>query len=146
MREIKFRAWNKLAKKMLYFDNPHFNVEYRLFCFEWNHEDHGDLPGAYGMLNDESKYGTYPTDTEQLKDWEVMQFTGLKDSTGLKDIYEGDIVESKYCIFRIKFEDGAFICDGHDTKFALRDKLKVTVVGNIYENPDLKPNLAGPKK
>lgn len=63
MREIKFRAWHKMYKKMLYFE--------------------------LGELNDSMI--TKIDDGWYLEDCAIMQYTGLHDKNGLQ-IYEGDIV------------------------------------------------------
>jgi uncharacterized phage protein (TIGR01671 family) len=140
-REIKFRAWNKFVKKMIYFNNPHFNVEYRLFCFDSTDRDEvgyqNDLPGSYGMVKDDSSMTSYPTDTEELIDWEVMQYTGLKDKNW-KEIYEGDIVRDIYTKLNevVEYSNGSYgpFWDGTDG-YIPPDIFEV--VGNIYENKEL---------
>jgi uncharacterized phage protein (TIGR01671 family) len=137
-REIKFRAWNKFVKKMIYFNNPHFNVEYRLFCFDSTDRDEvgyqNDLPGSYGMVKDDSSMTSYPTDTEKLIDWEVMQYTGIKDKNG-KEIYEDDIVQTYFdngderMKVKVFFQNGRFELNNNSNE--------VKVIGNIYENKEL---------
>lgn len=88
----------------------------------------------------------------------LMQFTGLKDKNG-KEIYEGDIIHyqrgyvddsmSDYYQgrnYEIKFERGQFFPwnEKHRTQlgFAGNNKSDLimpyyTIIGNIYENPNL---------
>lgn len=75
---------------------------------------------------------------DKFFDFELMQFTGLKDKNG-KEIYEGDILEyverdwNKLKDLTVRcdvvFEDGAF-------KPSI-DPENSEVIGNIYENPEL---------
>lgn len=125
-REIKFRAWHKghpgRIKASMVFDNTPGD------CLRWFAEN---------------------------QPIEIMQFTGLKDKNG-KEIYEGDIVE----LDPDYFLSLGFSREGesnrarvwHDDEVAtfnigdLRDSIiprkdlaaqYYTVVGNIYETPEL---------
>ncbi len=122
MREIKFRAWDKESKKMkevsdISWDN-HGGVDLRASCY--SHDD----SNIYAET--------------------LMQFTGLKDKNG-KEMYEGDIVKCKYgWLGFIVFRKGAYWCEeivtqkinSHAPIFNEWEELEV--IGNIYENPELK--------
>jgi uncharacterized phage protein (TIGR01671 family) len=119
MREIKLRAWDKQAKKMI--------------------SDSGVPHTQYG----------------RLPDYNYMIFTGLKDVEG-KEIYEGDVLEqsgaSRGVIVGIKaglvfmhITEYKQFCDGYPVILyeAVADMQtssfieSCTVIGNIYENPNL---------
>ena len=129
MREIKFRAWDKEKKKMIYgienFD-LYAPLEYEDLSFS-------------DFLNDEN--------------FEVEQYTGLKDSTG-KEIYEGDTVKRnskvEHTNLEIKFLDGSFcvgkngispcefnywstIRDVMSSGWKQSTELELEVIGNIHE-------------
>ena len=70
----------------------------------------------------------------------VGQFTGIHDANG-NEIYEGDIVKFTQPAYIdvpvvITWEDGAFMVD-HDLYLGGRDLSRITVIGNIHDNPDL---------
>ena len=122
MREIKFRAWDKVKNKML-------NIK----KVEWHATD-----GFYSHVNGISCHAN--------KDIILMQYTGLKDKNG-KEIYEGDIV--KYTM-RDNFggETGTSVVRWNDNCCGFRpfscdyelDKREfeiIEIIGNIYENPEL---------
>jgi uncharacterized phage protein (TIGR01671 family) len=112
MREIKFRAWDKLNEEMATVD-----------CFDNNHVG----------IKLKRGYATAPR-----KDCVLMQYTGLKDKNG-KEIYEGDIVfetgNGKRTIKWIK-EIAGF---GFRSKTGITPLYNnfFEVIGNIYENPNL---------
>jgi len=71
------------------------------------------------------------------------QFTGLHDKNG-KEIYEGDIVKTKFGIIGdIQFLDGCFCLHREYADDCLSYYTNLTVIGNIYENPELSSLAAG---
>ena len=114
MREIKFRAWDSTNMT-------------KTFCVTSQGRVRKHLIGV---------------DFEDLDHYILMQFTGLLDKNG-KEIYEGDIVKlsepkdkwSQIC--KVEWKDFAFQIDNAPLSGIL-NYTKYEVVGNIYENPELK--------
>lgn len=133
-REIKFRAWDKTTEEMIYLDKA---SAYEL-TFSKQHGwtltvDEGSL-----LVCDES-------------DMELMEYTGLKDCDGV-EIYEGDILEyffSKDDSLRdtgiVEFKEyrgwpqfWVRSIPGDDFLAYYPDvEMRMKVIGNIYENPEL---------
>ena len=114
MRELKFRAWDKKGKR---------------WC---GHNVHIDCDGLKSWC-----FG-YTCEPVLSGDFEVMQFTGLKDKDG-KEIYEGDILRSESGnTFELKHEIQEWCEDGFYSGYLLFGTSdQYTVIGNIYENPKL---------
>ncbi len=143
MREIKFRAWDKVAQKMYYSDHDDIcrvGDKYELSPFQ--------IVVDRGVVS--------------MDEFELMQYTGLKDRNG-KEICEGDIVN----ITKRRGWDEVWSVEYDDTtaKFVVYNQLnsirdfdvdslhaygdcpivEVTkdicwhpeVIGNIYESPEL---------
>lgn len=122
----KFRAWLKEEKRM---------TDVREITF----------------FNDEVQMISDVTDFYNWGEFNLMQFTGLKDKNG-KEIYEGDIVKYKYGVNTFtevvtynKYLAGFGLVDDDGyggTVFPFGelaedvDFSSLEVVGNIYENPE----------
>ena len=132
-REIKFRAWNDVAKVMYESNIPGLLIH---FDSELNGLDEN------GMLEG----------TDNTKQHQIMQYTGLKDKNG-KEIYEGDILEISMgagsplrC--SIEYKAPSFCRRWIDKVSRNRRPMEIEpmawnthiiykVIGNIYENPEL---------
>ena len=136
MREIKFRVWNKQYMEFDIFDvwNP--------YCLENGH-----------FMKIEGPVGEEWTETTAAI---LMQYTGLQDKNDI-DIYEGDIIVEKDSDFSIcknrkyqviyktsSFGDMYGLClesldkyPCNTRKFIHHVSNDCTIVGNIYENPEL---------
>ncbi len=131
MREIKFRAWDKKEKKIYYGDE---GEEYLISI----------------SLNEGIDEVTKVVDSKWLNrkedDFILMQYTGLKDKNG-KEIYEGDIVvwphldsRGYHEIYYNQEEVHYFarpLVEYNETESYL-DSTHMEIIGNIYENPELK--------
>ena len=109
MRDIKFRAWFKEWKIMLYdADGEHCNPSITL---------KGDLIGMQTNQN-----------------VEIMQFTGLHDKNG-KEIYEGDIIKWVKKQYEVIFQEGQFTTTTHGDMMFPNWKA-CEIIGNIHETKD----------
>ena len=129
MREIKFRAWDKVT-----------NIMAEVTGFKNGYTD-GSI-GIWYINRDGEENLCKP----QKADIELMQYTGLNDKNGT-EIYEGDIVNCiEYkCYGKIEWneEEAGFYFytlfeDGGYQEERLYDYVEeLWVIGNIYENPEL---------
>lgn len=140
-REIKFRAWT--GEEMIYFGN---GMKHRYdfengYVFAFSGEEYSGF-SLHEMFDDESEF-------------EVMQYTGLKDKNS-KEIYEGDIISIRprganypinYVVvfnhdelgFRIRFIDRYINNESgfYDEKIKESSYDVFEVIGNIYQNREL---------
>jgi len=148
MRQIKFRVWDKITKRMYYKVKIDWNGV-------WFYNDDK-------KSSDENYEGYSPWSSELIK---LMQYTGLKDRNG-KEIYEGDIIKvikdeinEEYEYYEVIWSDADPIWCAPEAKFTLERACctryhdggafpqpeVMEVVGNIFENPELLP-LLNPKE
>lgn len=121
MRTIKFRAWDKDK-----------NIMRKITSINWYDEylwvDETPLSG------DRLPFASTP----------IMQFTGLTDKNG-KEIYEGDIVKTKYQPLAEIIWHEEFACFCYKTiDETVEDEIQfnfkqheIELIGNIHENPEL---------
>lgn len=119
MRDIKFRAWHKI-----------------------NEEDEKEVMDYDILLHLAGRYRLNVI----LKGLNLMQYTGLKDSTG-REIYEGDIYTRPCLGEECELKKHSMLIEDM-ISFYTNDFLEldmgglsiesdIQVIGNKYENPDL---------
>lgn len=137
MREIRFRAWDKLLNVMI--DSAYG---------DWISFDGVPYTEGPGFMR-----------VQKAKNYVLMQWTGLKDKHG-KDIYEGDLLRypgdpKNFTAYEVFFHDGnansdynigfsisrthfqGNIAGGHIPSFKPKTTAQMEVIGNIYQNSDL---------
>jgi len=114
--KIKFRVWDgtKFWRDVAIYDNS---------PYVWNYEETSLVP-----LFNQDQINLYGKPI-------IQRFTGLTDKNN-KEIYEGDLVISseETGVFEIKWEDvSALFLVGEE----LWPNARLTIIGNIFENPEL---------
>ena len=129
MREIKFKAYDKLTGK--------FHLIKRLYFNNSRSYTSNTLNISYADLEDVPKI-------REANSVEIMEFTGCKDAKKC-DIYEGDICQFVLGYKTIKcavyFKDGCFYLNENDENGDIQlyhliheiNQTKIEIIGNIYD-------------
>jgi uncharacterized phage protein (TIGR01671 family) len=132
MREIKFRAWDKKNKKMIYPTGLYGDIK------RWHIESSNSYWGMYS-------HGRVCGNADDSGI--LLQYIGLEDKNG-KEIYKGDIVEiinssvdeeDGYFLVEFESERARYILASKDLAYDFDNTSpnEIEVIGNIYENKDL---------
>lgn len=133
MKEKKFRGWNSASREMIcpvYFDNLEV----------WRLKD-----GVVEILGDLNSEGL-------LDHILVIEYTGFTDKDGV-EIYEGDLlyhdIWPAHVAATVEWSEGCWVLVSNNWSQFIEEPLRnwvnddgelfknFTVVGNIYENPEL---------
>ena len=144
------------------------DLKFRAICeYEHNSERFTDMI-YFGMQTFENGLCVFPEHTDKIDyineyNTPLMQFTGLLDKNG-KEIYEGDILEDVRLdgskrFYKVFYKKGGLVINIHQDDFKKDNPLfyepiadmqtsgfiehNCTIIGNIYENPEL---LSGGEK
>lgn len=124
MREVKFRAWDKIFEKMIQVTDLNLKTGYLI----------GEIDTKIVSC--------------KFKDCELLQYTGLKDKNGI-EIYEGDIVENGngkvgYILFQIQAGGLVVVIKDRDYRIGHRNNGEGyhtsgnhKVIGNVYTSQEL---------
>jgi uncharacterized phage protein (TIGR01671 family) len=118
MREIKFRAWHKEDRYMIY------DVQSNQMWF------YDDVDKTRQILDYDEAF----QDMIDNKNYNLMQYTGLKDKNG-KEIYEGDILNYDGLRGQVTYFKSGFVQMMNLVPEQIWKDCEV--IGNIYENPEL---------
>jgi uncharacterized phage protein (TIGR01671 family) len=127
-RKIKFRAWH-ISRKIM------------ATVGDFNHS--GKVHVSYQKGEAKTGYffgGNWVGDDWNENEYVLMQFTGIKDPTGV-EIFEGDIMQHANPLdipFAVNWDEDflGFVFDSGTTSYNITDP-SFYVIGNIYENPEL---------
>jgi|SRR5690625_5002446 len=130
MREIKFRAWDKLEQCFINIKSFGFFEDGEIWYVQATDENENDIDPPYFL------------DEDRL---EIIQFTGIYDKNG-NEIYEGDILkhpignnaEITYIDDLAAFVASYKIIGKNEMDYLDSEIMKMCeVIGNIYEHPHL---------
>lgn len=126
MRTFKFRAWNKKT-----------NI--------WQHKEPCDLIGECILYG----YWLSGVRISELNDIVIMQFTEMYDKKE-NEIFEGDIVKADShnpSHYIVEYIEGGFCCTYKGcipidiNHFYPSIGCQIEIVGNIFDNPELKKSI-----
>ena len=126
----RYRAWKKAGKELGRVGQITF-----------------ELDGSVSHVLFKGKFLDFNVPINEI---ELMQSTGLRDKNG-KEIFEGDIVQFEDCYTEtdflyvntgiVEWSQGSFTITNRDSvemgDLLDGEFLDVTIIGNVYENPEL---------
>lgn len=136
MREVKFRAWDKVNEMWL-----------KITGFETHVLDDGKTAsinkGLGGMFHDGDYIGTFQKHAGEQNNVTLIQYTGLKDDVNDREIYEGDIMRAynrlweQHVTLKVHYLNGCFMFGNYNAHGFFKEHQNIEVIGNIFENPEL---------